>query len=315
VVQHLGERYRTATFGPIVLSLTSHGNYDTVLPGNNFGYSWRAARIYFPLDGELRFRHLDNENPAGGERSNLVPVGPRGAALTAGWHPVRVATEGAQALEVDIATERFEMKTLLNKFKFALWAPESLLPGATAAALRELLENPGSSAPIRAETARVVEGLIGSLLVVAHNRAELRHGNADSSSNRNTNPKLSETASNVLIPPKSDYAAIMKLISKGFSNPELSPATMAAQLGISLRTLYRCFEDGGEANGSEGISKAIAGMRLAAALAKLTDPLQSHLTLEEVAGACGYRSALGMRRAVLAETGRTPSVLRANVAV
>jgi len=168
------ERTRSATFGPVVVSLAKHGSYDTHLPGNNFGQAWRAARFYFPLEGELRFSSDRDSGAKSLGRSHLGTIGERSAALMAGWHPVRIACEGADVLEVDIAAERFNSlrpdcpaRAKLLSYRFASWAPETCLPSATAAALRELMEQPGSSDPIRAETAKVVQALLASLLTLA----------------------------------------------------------------------------------------------------------------------------------------------------
>jgi len=190
--EFISERIRSATFGPVAISLAKHGTYETHLPGNNFGLPWRAARFFFPMEGELRFRPNTNSevwpveqsaentriwpveqrsgrrNQPNGNETDSHTVGAKAAALAVGWHPVHLACEGAQVLEVDVATERFAARDLLNKFKFTTWAAHTCLPSATAAALHELLERPASSEPIRAETNRVVESLITALLQVAH---------------------------------------------------------------------------------------------------------------------------------------------------
>jgi len=280
----ISERHRTATFGPVAVTLATHGQYEAQLPGDNFGLAWRATRFYFPLEGSLQL--------------GTAVVGARGAAVLAGTHPIRVVCDGAQVLEVDVAAERFEERDLLLKFKFATWAPESCLPSATAAALRELMERPGSTPEIRAETTRVVEALIASLLHVGQIKAEVPAVAAAPGS-----AGVAAVGAAGGSGAKVDIDSVMKLISRKYTDPALSPATIAGHFGVSLSTLYRCFE-------AEGISKALAAARVKAALDKLQDRKFDDYSLEEIAEKCGYRSPQALRRAVMQVTGQTPSNIR-----
>jgi AraC-like DNA-binding protein len=294
-----------------MVSLANHGRYNVNLAGDNFGLAWRAARLYLPLAGELRFT-------AAGK---LSTVGARAGALVAGWHPVNLACDGAQVLEVDIATERFSERDLLRKFKFAVWTAESCLASATAAALRELLEHPGGSSAIRAETNRVVEALIGSMLQVAQVGSETRGASRSFAVGGAASPSAaaqgvgSSSGSGSSSAPGAaaalSSAAVQKYISRKYTDAELNPAAIATHFNVSLRTLYRCFGGSADGEAEDGISKALGTARLNAALAKLRDPALADYTLDELAAKCGYRSSLALRRAVLAATGQTPSEIRA----
>ena len=317
-IQKISERVRSATFGPITVSLATHNKYETALPGDNFGHPWRATRIFFPLEGALRFSSGSSQSggyhEVGAKQST---VGARSAALAAGWYPMQLACDGAtQVLEVDIAAERFEERDLLLQFKFAMWAPESCLPSATAMALRELMDRPATLAPIRAETNRVVSTLIGSLLQAAQTYAETR--TPASAKTRHDGPQLGQSALIGQAPrlghsgqggepaQKLDHANIIKYLMRKHTDPALTPAAVADHFNVSLRTLYRSFGDD-----DEGISRALANARLATALEKLADPALADYPLDEVALKCGYRSALSLRRAVFAATGENPTALRA----
>ena len=312
MANNFSQRHRTATFGPIAVSLATHGTYRTELPGDNFGQRWRASRLYFPLEGELRFTAIGQNGVNGNDGPKSAVCGARSAVLLAGWQPAQMESEGAKVLEVDIAAERFEERDLLLGLKFATWAPESCLPGATAAALRELMEHTGSTSAIRVETSRVVEGLIGSMLQVAHLAGEAQAATSLAATSLAAASLAGGAGTGVAglgLPdgePKFDYQIAMKYISRKFTDPALTPATIAQHFGVSLRTLYRYFDGGGD-----GVSHAIASARLEAATHKLTDPKFGDYTLDELAERCGYHSPLAMRRAIMASSGLTPSQLRA----
>jgi len=351
---HLSERTRSVTFGPVVVALANHGSYETELPGDNFGLPWRAARLYFPLEGELHFKAAQGNAASSAHRSrgpHALPqqVGARGAALAAGWHPFHLASAGAQVLEVDIATERFDERDLLQSFSFAAWRPESCLPSATAAALRELIDRPGSagSAPIRAETARVVTALLGTMLHAARLATETAPQAA-----LTVAPAKLTAAALAKLPdagelseaPKLTRSDILKYLHRKYRDAELTPAAVAEHFHVSLRTLYRCFDDGGRTGNdpvglatplprlldrrgqtndagaavggmrpaeADGVSGALAQLRVEHALKLLADSRFADYTLDELAEMCGYRTALSLRRAVQAATGQTPSQLRA----
>jgi AraC-like DNA-binding protein len=269
------ERKRSARFGAYVVSLVQTGPVSARVPGDNFGHPWRCVRLVVVLDGELTVKSC----------GTLEVLGRRSAALAVGWRPFEVETSGALLLEVDVAVERTGLRGSFDDTPLTVWGPDSVLPGATAAALRELVARPGIAPEARAETVRVVEQLVGA---VATCRPETRSS---------------------LLLEQVERSRVVQHIAAHHADHDLTPAHIAEHFGVSTRTLHRLFE--GE---DRTVCGWIAHERLRSALARLHDPRYANVTLEDIAELCGYGSALALRRAVQAATGSTPSELRAGLA-
>lgn len=269
------ERRRSARFGAYLVSLVQTGPMSSRLPGDNFGHPWRAVRLLLVLDGELTVKTA----------GTIEVLGPRGAALAVGWRPMELASQGALVVEVDIAVERTSMRGTFDETPLTVWSADAVLPGATAAALRELVCRPGVVPEVRAETVRVVEQLVGALATCRP-----------------------ETRSAVLLE-QVERSRVVQHIAAHHAENDLTPAAIAEHFGVSTRTLHRLFE--GE---ERTVCGWIAHERLRSALARLHDPRYAGVTLEDLAELCGYGSALALRRAVQAATGSTPSELRSKLA-
>lgn len=263
-------RGRSARFGPYMVSHVQHAANRVEMAGDNFGHPWRTARMMFVLDGELKLQV--------GAHSEVV--GPRCAALTVGWQPGKMETTGARVLEVDIAVERTQMNSFLGNDDLVVWPPETALPSATCAALRELLMQPGANDKARNETTRVIDQLLTAVVTF---RPE---------------PELAHEC--VIV----DREHILDYVREQHTSQELSPIRIANHFGISTRTLHRLFE-----GDTQTICGYLAEARLNTALAHLRNN-RSDATLEQVADMSGYGSAEAMRRAVLSATGKTPSEVR-----
>lgn len=261
---------RSTRFGPYLLSLVSHGPVTLRGTGDNFGHKVRTVRLGFVFEGELTV--------SAAEASHVLQ--PAAAALVLGWRPVDLVTPGAKLLEVDIAVDSTELRGSFEDETLLVWGPEAVLPSATAAALRELVNHPGVTEATRAETTRVVEQLVTAMATLP---PVIRH---------------------VVQTEPLDRKAVRKYIRRQFADVELSPTTIAEHFGVSTRTLHRLFEPD-----KKTVSQLIGDERLAAALTALKNPRLDQ-TLEELATSCGYGSGLALRRAVLAATGKTPSDLR-----
>jgi len=269
------ERYRSARFGPYIVSHIQHGPNKVWFSADNFGHPWRAVRLIFMLDGEMTLQ----------VRDRTEVIGPRCAALTIGWHPLGFETPGARVIEVDFAVERAQMGCDFEDDTLVIWQPETALPSATCAALRELLTQPGANDAVRTETTRVVDQLITSVVSFRPKQAPINeYGLADRES-------------------------ILAYLQDNHTNRDLSLIRIANHFSVSTRTLHRLFEDD-----KQTICGHLAEARLNTALAKLQDPALAPNTLEEIAEQSGYASSMAMRRAVLAATNQTPSELR-NVAL
>ena len=269
-------RGRSARFGPYQVSHIQHPAMRLESDGDNFGHPWRAVRMTFVLDGELKLQM--------GTHSEVV--GPRCAALTVGWQPVKMETSGARVLEVDIAVERTQMNGFLKCDDLVVWPPETALPSATCAALRELLMQPGANDTVRNETTRVVDQLLTAVVTCR--------------------PEPEMTHECVIV----DREHILEYVRAHHTNQELSPIRIANHFGISTRTLHRLFE-----GDTQTICGYLAEARINSALTQLRDRNMADATLEQIAELSGYGSALALRRAVLSATGKTPSEVRAETFV
>lgn len=94
------------------------------------------------------------------------------------------------------------------------------------------------------------------------------------------------------------------IIDERATDPLLTPAAIAAELGISLRQLYRAFTE------EESPAALIRRRRLERAMQLLVAP-RAPGTVEAVAAACGFASAEYFSRAFRREYGLSPRAYRA----
>ncbi|MFI5611010.1 helix-turn-helix domain-containing protein [Amycolatopsis sp. NPDC051903] len=92
------------------------------------------------------------------------------------------------------------------------------------------------------------------------------------------------------------------------ADPHLSPATVAAALRMSPRTLHRLFEDTGETFGA-----TVRKLRLEAVRRDLADPLLASRGIAAVAARWGITDQPWLSRAFRAEYGMSPSGLRRRI--
>ncbi|POH62528.1 hypothetical protein C3B61_16915 [Cryobacterium zongtaii] len=90
-------------------------------------------------------------------------------------------------------------------------------------------------------------------------------------------------------------------------DPDLTPATLAAQLGVSLRHLQRAFEGSGET-----VAHEIARARAESAAMLLTMPHSTGLTIADVAARAGYSSTFELRAGFRARYAMLPSEYRSH---
>ncbi|WP_247826177.1 helix-turn-helix transcriptional regulator [Arthrobacter antioxidans] len=157
------------------------------------------------------------------------------------------------------------------------------LAGPVAAFASALAEGPGDSGPISdVVAARVLENLVVAVYGEAHEE---------------TDPRLDQR--------RRVRRAAIDLIDERFSDALLTPAAIAADVGVSLRHLQRCFEGSGTTIASE-----ISNRRTENASMLLAAPASRELTVAEVARRSGFSSAFELRSRVRARFGVPPSELR-----
>lgn len=104
------------------------------------------------------------------------------------------------------------------------------------------------------------------------------------------------------------YAEACGYIVRNLSDPALSPAVVAAHVGVSARSLSRLFAINGQT-----IERCIWSRRLVAAREQLADPQLRHMSITEVAFACGFNDAAHFSRSFLNAYGMTPRQFRAKI--
>ena len=88
-------------------------------------------------------------------------------------------------------------------------------------------------------------------------------------------------------------------------DPDLTPATLAAQLGVSLRHLQRAFEGSGDT-----VAHEIGRARAESAAVLLTMPQSAGLTIADVAARAGFSSTFELRAGFKARYAMLPSEYR-----
>jgi len=95
------------------------------------------------------------------------------------------------------------------------------------------------------------------------------------------------------------------IIRARLGDPALSMATVASELGISVRRLQQVFA------GEPSVAQEIRQLRLTRAQRLLRDPLARHQSIAAVARRCVYADHTNFSRAFRQATGVTPRDFRA----
>lgn len=98
------------------------------------------------------------------------------------------------------------------------------------------------------------------------------------------------------------------VIAEELCDPLLSPARVAARLGISIRKLHALFEVSGESFG-----QFVRARRLARARAQILDPLLRHRSIAEIAFDHGFNSLSAFYQAYRNSYGEAPGSTRATI--
>lgn len=102
------------------------------------------------------------------------------------------------------------------------------------------------------------------------------------------------------------YRAALSIIAARVGDRDLTAASVAAELGTSMRTLQRQFS----AHGTT-VERSIRAARVLHARSLLEDPAYRSLTVSRVAHACGMRDGTALARAFAKENLAPPAAIRA----
>ena len=100
-----------------------------------------------------------------------------------------------------------------------------------------------------------------------------------------------------------------RIIARKAHDPDFHPATLARQLGISIRMLQRTFQKNGAT-----VAQWIVRTRLDKGSIMLGDERMRACTITDIAFACGFRDLTTFERAFSAVKGMTPSAWRRSAA-
>jgi AraC-like DNA-binding protein len=100
-----------------------------------------------------------------------------------------------------------------------------------------------------------------------------------------------------------------RIIARKAHDPDFHPATLARQLGISIRMLQRIFQKNGAT-----VAQWIVGTRLDKGSIMLGDERMRACTITDIAFACGFGDLTTFERAFSAVKGMTPSAWRRTAA-
>ena len=99
--------------------------------------------------------------------------------------------------------------------------------------------------------------------------------------------------------------AAVAYVTRHLAEPDLSPAQVAVALGVSVRTLHKLFETGGES-----FSQLVTRLRLEACLAALQAPAGARRSVADIAFGWGFNSLPTFYRAFAANFGVAPGAVR-----
>jgi AraC-like DNA-binding protein len=256
-----------------------HGPLRFEATKSNFAHDARTLRMVVVLDGEVQLRTGDQLH---GEQATLRR---RDGALVLGWEPVTyTAAQPARVVVIDVPADHDSIVGLPETAPFVTGGTETALLSALAAFALDLLRQDVDqlTPAVRAQVTDSLESL------------------------------FSGTVSTLAVPTGTDWNRrsqrmhVVRYIASHYADPQLGPTTLATHLGMSKRSLQRLFE--GE---KLSVSQLVQAKRVDQVLLRLRDPRYGSTSLDELAVLTGFGSALALRRAVQAATGRTPSAVRA----
>lgn len=194
-------------------------------------------------------------------------------------------------LAVVYTDEPFEFGFGTDFVQLSLFIPGRLLPGRPPTATRVATTTGAGAAARHAMTAIAGESLAPG---AAARLAALTGG-------------LVSVALTTIEPggTSRDARAAVADIEEHLADDDLSPATTARRLGVSIRTLHGLF-----ANQERSYAGTVRRLRLELALRTLRDPASAHLRVIDIAAEAGFGDVASFHRAFRREFGRTPASVR-----
>lgn len=266
--------FAVSRFGALDVAHVSHTAMIVPAEASNFGRPHRAARMAIVLSGEV-------DVSVEGRSSR---IGPGGGALLPGWENyLYESTSDVSLVYVDMPADEPPFAAALQNLRATLWPTGVPILHVAGVNFVEVVrrDEPDSDDTSRNALAQMVESVVLSVLASPHS------GGLTASARQR------------------QRARVLAHIAAHHTTPTLSSTTIAADLGISKRSLQRLFE-----NEAMGIVDHIAAARLDHALALLRDPLLAEASMELIATRAGFSSVPRMRRQVQAVTGTSLKAYR-----
>jgi AraC-like DNA-binding protein len=101
------------------------------------------------------------------------------------------------------------------------------------------------------------------------------------------------------------FVAGGRVIARRFGEPDLTPASIARDVGVSSRTLERAFAAHGET-----VMRRVFDERLGQAASHLRSPDSAHRSITDIAFACGFNDSSHFGRLFFRKMHVTPSQWR-----
>jgi AraC-like DNA-binding protein len=101
------------------------------------------------------------------------------------------------------------------------------------------------------------------------------------------------------------FVSACRTIALRFAEPDLTPAAVARELGVSSRTLARVF-----AGRNETVMRRVLDERVRQAARLLASPESAHRSITDIAFACGFNDLSHFGRAFATRMQATPSQWR-----
>lgn len=266
-------RIISARHGPIDHGIVQFTPHTRVLEGDNFGHDHPVSRLVIVLNGSQTV-HLAGRD---------LTLTPGAGILVPGDlpHSYEVSTVTTR-LHIDISADDPRFVRLLKHVQCGHWPTSSPVLTGLGAFVRTLLQRDDAkqSWVDRMATRSMLEAMLCSAIASAP-------------------PPLDGAPAT---PNHRELA--LQHIRLHHTDPDLTAASVARNLGLSPRTLQRAFLD------DTSVAQWIGQFRLDRLLAFLRDPRFTDLTIAELGRRAGYGSSVSLRRAVVAATGLPPSTYR-----
>ncbi|MDR2722227.1 MAG: helix-turn-helix domain-containing protein [Cellulomonadaceae bacterium] len=264
----------SSRFGPLLVGFAAKTPHHKFHAATNFGHNHPVSRLLIVTSGQLTVS-------LGGTRLSLEPgAGVLIPGTSTYSHDARCPVSFCY---IDVDTSDPVFSTVGALHTYANWPGDTQVLAALGAFTSALINSGRAQGDYR-QCAQVRQALEALVLTVVASAPPM-------TCNSETHLTTHDLA--------------VAYLRQHHSDPSLTPATLAQAIGVRPRTLQRAFEH------DQPVAQHLARLRLEHALSLLRDSRYSNLTLDDVAGRCGYHATVTLRRAVHAATGEAPTRYRA----